>query len=114
MEGIEADLFLTVFGARRIAVFVPASPSAGFSAMRFRKGPEAMAASHSVCSGGPKEAEPLTLIWFIVWLIANVVVDNEPLTLDPVNWWAGTLILTFALDLSRQHAPQFGRTPRGE
>ena len=54
----------------------------------------------------------MTLIWFIVWLIANVVGDNEPLTLDPVNWWAGTLILTFALDLSRQHAPQFGKTPR--
>jgi hypothetical protein len=56
----------------------------------------------------------LTLIWFIVWLIANVVGDDEPLTVDPVNWWAGTLILAIALDLSRQHARQVGRTPRGE
>ena len=56
----------------------------------------------------------MTLIWFIVWLISNVVGDNESLTLDPVNWWAGTLILVVALDLSRQHAPQLGKTPRGE
>ena len=56
----------------------------------------------------------MTLLWFIVWLIANVVGDNESLTVDPVNWWAGTLILAVALDLSRQHAPQLGRTPRGE
>jgi hypothetical protein len=56
----------------------------------------------------------LTLVWFIVWLIANVVGDNESLTFDPVNWWAGTLMLVVALDLSRQHAPQLGRTPRGE
>jgi hypothetical protein len=50
------------------------------------------------------------LIWFIVWLIANVIGDNESLTFDPVNWWAGTLILAIALDLSRQHAPQFGKS----
>jgi hypothetical protein len=52
------------------------------------------------------------LIWFIVWLIANVIGDNESLTFDPVNWWAGTLILAIALDLSRQHAPQLGKPPR--
>ena len=63
--------------------------------------------------GRTKEAPPLTLIWFIVWLIANIVGDSEPLTFDPVNWWAGTLMLVVALDLSRQHAPQLGRTPRG-
>ncbi len=56
----------------------------------------------------------MTLVWFIIWLIANVVGDNAPLTADPVNWWAGTLILTVALDLSRQHAPQLARTTRGE
>ena len=71
-------------------------------------------ASGFLCSGGPKEASLLTLVWFIVWLIANVVGDNESLTFDPVNWWAGTLILVVALDLSRQHAPQLGRTPRGD
>lgn len=54
----------------------------------------------------------MTLIWFIVWLIANVVGDNESLTVDPVNWWAGTLILAVALDLSRQHASQLGTRER--
>jgi hypothetical protein len=48
----------------------------------------------------------MTLLWFIVWLIANVIGDNEPLVFDPVNWWAGTLILAAALDLARQHAPE--------
>jgi hypothetical protein len=50
----------------------------------------------------------LTLIWFVVWFIANIVGDNEPLTFDPVNWWAGTLILAVAIDLARQHAPYRG------
>ena len=56
----------------------------------------------------------MTLLWFIIWLVSNVVGDAESLTFDPVNWWTGTLILAIALDLSRQHAPQLGRTPRGE
>lgn len=56
----------------------------------------------------------MTLLWFVIWLISNVVGDTESLTFDPVNWWAGLLILAIALDLSRQHAPQLARTPRGE
>jgi hypothetical protein len=56
----------------------------------------------------------LALIWFVVWLIANVVGGSEPLMFDPLNWWAGTLMLVVVLDLSRQHAPQLGRTNRGE
>jgi len=51
----------------------------------------------------------LTLLWFIVWLVANTIGDHEPLLVDPVNWWAGTLLLVVALDLSRQHAPDFGK-----
>jgi hypothetical protein len=51
----------------------------------------------------------VTLIWFVVWLIANVIGDNESLTFDPVNWWAGTLLAAVALDLSRQHAPPIGK-----
>lgn len=51
----------------------------------------------------------MTVIWFIVWLIANVVGDREALTFDPVNVWAGTLLLAAALDLGRQHAPEVGR-----
>ena len=56
----------------------------------------------------------MTLIWFVVWLISNLIGDKESLTFDPVNWWAGILLLTVALDLSRQHAPDFGwQRPRG-
>jgi hypothetical protein len=51
----------------------------------------------------------LTLLWFIVWLVANVIGDRESLLVDPVNWWAGTLLLVVALDLSRQHAPDLGK-----
>lgn len=50
----------------------------------------------------------MTLVWFVIWLIANTMGDPERLTVDPVNGWAGTLILVVALDLGRQHAPEFG------
>ena len=46
----------------------------------------------------------MTLIWFIVWVIANNIGDHEPLLTDPVNVWTWTLILAVALDLGRQHA----------
>jgi hypothetical protein len=46
----------------------------------------------------------MTLLWFIVWLIWNTVGDNEPLLFDPVNWWAGLLLLALALDLGGHHA----------
>ena len=46
----------------------------------------------------------MTFIWFVVWLIANNVGGHEPLLLDPVNAWTGTLILAIALDLGGQHA----------
>ncbi len=51
----------------------------------------------------------MTLVWFVVWLIANSIGDHAPLLTDPVNAWTGTLILAVALDLARQHA----RVPRG-
>jgi hypothetical protein len=51
----------------------------------------------------------MTLLWFVIWLVANVIGDNAPLHLDPVNWWMGTLILAIALDLGRQHATVFVR-----
>jgi hypothetical protein len=53
----------------------------------------------------------VTLIWFVVWLVSDLVGDREPLTFDPVNWWTGTLILCIALDLGRQHAPVVGKRP---
>jgi hypothetical protein len=53
----------------------------------------------------------MTLIWFVVWLICDLVGDREPITFDPVNWWAGSLLLLIALDLACQHAlaPSRGR-----
>ena len=47
----------------------------------------------------------MTLLWFVIWFISDRIGDREPLLFDPVNWWAGTLILVAALDLARQHAP---------
>jgi hypothetical protein len=43
----------------------------------------------------------MTLIWFVIWLIANNVGGYEPLAISPVNAWTGSLILAVALDLSR-------------
>jgi len=45
----------------------------------------------------------MTLLWFIIWLIFNVIGDKEPILLNPVNWWAGTLLLAIALDLNKTH-----------
>lgn len=53
----------------------------------------------------------MTIVWFICWLVANNVGGHEPLTLDPVNAWAGTLILAVALDLSAAHTDR--RRPKG-
>lgn len=47
---------------------------------------------------------PMTIIWFIIWFIANNVGADEPLLLDPVNVWTGTLLLAIALDLAGAHA----------
>lgn len=51
----------------------------------------------------------MTVVWFIVWLIANFVGDREALTFDPVNVWAGTLLAAAALDLGRQHTGDLRR-----
>ena len=50
-------------------------------------------------------ARAMTVVWFIVWLIATLIGDDEVLTFAPVNVWAGALLLCVALDLGRQHAP---------
>ncbi len=57
-------------------------------------------------SGG----EAVTLVWFIIWLIANNVGGHEPLLFNPVNAWTGTLILAIALDLATAHARGSGRS----
>lgn len=46
----------------------------------------------------------MTIIWFIVWLIANNVGGHEPLLFNPVNAWTATLILVVGLDLTAGHA----------
>lgn len=51
----------------------------------------------------------MTLIWFLIWLIANNVGGNEALIANPVNGWSATLILAVALDLGASHARGQGR-----
>jgi hypothetical protein len=46
----------------------------------------------------------MTLLWFFVWLICDLVGDEEALTFDPVNWWAGSLMFVAALDLASMQA----------
>ena len=61
---------------------------------------------------GPAAANMLgmTIVWFLIWLVANTIGDSEGLTFDPVNGWAGALLLAVALDLGRQHAPDLSRS----
>ena len=49
----------------------------------------------------------MTIIWFVVCLVANLVGDHEALQFDPLNWWTASLILAIALDLNR---PAIGRS----
>ena len=50
----------------------------------------------------------MTLVWFVIWLIANTLGGSEPLVLDPVNAWAATLILAAALDFAQPFKPGGG------
>ena len=43
----------------------------------------------------------MTVIWFVVWLVADRIGDRETLAFDPVNLWAGTLLAAIVLDLNR-------------
>jgi hypothetical protein len=47
----------------------------------------------------------MTVLWFLIWLIANNVGAHEPLLADPVNAWTATLIAAVALDFGRAHIP---------
>lgn len=51
----------------------------------------------------------MTIIWFVVWLIANNIGSPEALRFDPVNFWTGALLLAIALDLGGNHAQQSAR-----
>lgn len=46
----------------------------------------------------------MTLIWFVVWVIADHVGGREPLLFNPANAWTATLLLAVALDLGSAHA----------
>ena len=46
----------------------------------------------------------MTIVWFIVWVVADHIGGHAPLRFDPVNAWAATLILAIALDLGGGHA----------
>jgi hypothetical protein len=54
--------------------------------------------------GGGRSVLAMTVLWFIVWVIANNVGGHAPLLFDPVNAWVGALILAIGLDLSAAHA----------
>jgi hypothetical protein len=60
--------------------------------------------------GAQRDDFAMTFVWFVIWLVANTIGDSESLTFDPVNGWAGTLLLAIALDLARQHAPDRKRS----
>ncbi len=51
-----------------------------------------------------RRRKDVTFIWFVVWLIADLVGDRETLAADPVNVWSATLLLAVALDLGSRHA----------
>ena len=53
----------------------------------------------------------MSSIWFVVWLVANLVGGREPVHIDPINVWTRTLVVAAALDLARQHAPGAGKPP---
>jgi hypothetical protein len=48
--------------------------------------------------------DAMTIVWFVIWLVANTIGDHEPLLFDPPNWWTATLLAAIALDLNRQEA----------
>jgi hypothetical protein len=52
----------------------------------------------------------VSIIWFIVWLIADHIGDHAPLLFNPPNVWATTLLLVVALDINRpQILPRRGK-----
>ncbi len=62
------------------------------------------ASGATIDGGNTQGGDPMTLVWFVVWLVADHVGDREPLLFDPVNAWTWTLILAIALDLASTHA----------
>ncbi|HEX5192071.1 MAG TPA: hypothetical protein VFW09_04650 [Solirubrobacteraceae bacterium] len=46
----------------------------------------------------------MTLLWLLMWFVADQIGGHEPLLFNPVNAWTATLILAIALDLGGSHA----------
>ena len=46
----------------------------------------------------------MTILWFVIWLVCDLIGDRESLLLDPPNAWTATLILAIALDVNRHEA----------
>jgi hypothetical protein len=59
--------------------------------------------SNGVSSAAHEEGPPVTIVWFVIWFLCDRIGDRETLSFQPVNWWAGTLLLVVALDLSKTH-----------
>ena len=51
----------------------------------------------------------MSIAWFVVWLIADLMGHRAPLRLDPPNWWFASLILAIAFDLNRPQVTGRGR-----
>jgi hypothetical protein len=51
----------------------------------------------------------MTIVWFIVWLISDLIGGHESLLLEPPNAWTATLILALAIDVNRPPIPSRGR-----
>jgi hypothetical protein len=51
----------------------------------------------------------MTVLWFVIWLVADHTGSRAPLRFDPANVWTTTLLLAIALDLARAHATWAGR-----
>ena len=45
----------------------------------------------------------MTILWFLIWFVSDLIGDREVITFDPVNWWAGFLLLAAALDLNKSY-----------
>jgi hypothetical protein len=52
----------------------------------------------------------MSVIWFVIWVICDLVGDRESLSFDPVNLWAATLIAAVALDVNRTQVLSRRRT----
>jgi hypothetical protein len=50
----------------------------------------------------------MSIAWFVIWFICNLIGGDEALKLDPVNAWTATLILALALDINRPRGWMMG------